>query len=59
MPDVTFAAVARIAALRQQGATWAQIAPAIGCDGPKAAKAKAKRMAREADERARRELAQR
>ena len=58
MPDVTFAAVTRIAALRQQGATWAQIAPAIGCDGPKAAKA-AKRVAREADKRARRELAAR
>lgn len=59
MPDVTFAAVTRIAALRQQGATWAQIAPAIGCASPKAAKAKAKRMARAADRRARRELAQR
>jgi hypothetical protein len=37
-----------IAALRGRGATWAQIAPAIGCADARSAKAKSKRLARQA-----------
>ena len=42
------AVVAMIASLKAQGATWAQIAPAIGCRDGRPAKAKAKRLARQA-----------
>lgn len=48
MTDPAVATVATIAALKAQGATWAQIASAIGCPDKKAAKAKAKRLARQA-----------
>ena len=40
--------VSMIAGARAQGLTWAQIAPAIGCPDGKTAKAKAKKLARQA-----------
>lgn len=46
--DTAAAIVAQIAALKQAGATWAQIAGALGCPDAKTAKAKAKRYARAA-----------
>ena len=51
VPDMGLPTVAAIAALRQGGATWAQIAPALGAPNAKAAKAKAKKLAREANRR--------
>jgi hypothetical protein len=47
--DIALLEVAAIDRLRRNGATWRQIAPAIGTANPKAAKAKAKRLAREAN----------
>lgn len=40
--------IALIAEAQARGLTWAQIAPAIGCPDGKTAKAKAKRLARQA-----------
>jgi hypothetical protein len=47
--DVVLLEVAAIDRLRRNGATWRQIAPAIGTTSPQAAKAKAKKLAREAN----------
>jgi hypothetical protein len=50
LPDPAVARVAMICEARRRGITWAQIAPAMGCENGKQAKAVAKRLAKQANQ---------
>lgn len=55
MSDIALDLVTKIAELKSIGATWAQIASVLGVPDAKAAKAKAKKLARQAQQTAIRE----
>ena len=58
MSDLALDMVTKIAELKSIGATWAQIASVLGEPNAGAAKAKAKKLAREAQQTAIREAVQ-